>query len=373
RMFAAQVESIRNAYDIQPGGADLACFPLFGLFNSAMGVTTVFPQMDFSRPASADPQRLLAAAEDWRVTQAFASPAVWDRLSAHCQSTGDSIATLRSVFSCGAPVPARVLERTLHCVHPEARMHTPYGATESLPVSTIEAREVLDETAAATIDGRGVCVGRRFASVEWRVIEISDVALPSLEDAQEVPRGTVGELIVKAPQVSPRYVSTGPDLQGAASHRAGDDATANRLSKIHDGSAVWHRIGDVGYLDEQDRFWYCGRKSHRVRTVRGDRFTTPFEGPVNATPGVRRSALVGLGEPGRQICAMVIELESGANPAELVAALRDAASRHPILSEVEQWFVHPGLPVDVRHNSKINREELTRWANAQLASRQEPA
>ena len=150
RMFDTQVEEIRSAYDIQPGGIDLACFPLFALFNAAMGVTTVMPEMDFSRPATADPKKLLAAANDWQVTQAFASPAVWRVLSQHCGKTGERIKSLQQVFSCGAPVSADVLQATLACVGAGAKMHTPYGATECLPISTIEAAEVLRETAAQT-------------------------------------------------------------------------------------------------------------------------------------------------------------------------------------------------------------------------------
>ena len=144
-MFVTQVDEIQTMYDIAPGEIDMSCFPLFGLFNSAMGVTTVLPEMDFSRPATANPKKLLAAANDWKITQSFASPAVWDKLSEHCQETAQQIKTLRNVFSCGAPIPARLLERTLLCVSPDAQMHTPYGATECLPVATIEAREVLDE------------------------------------------------------------------------------------------------------------------------------------------------------------------------------------------------------------------------------------
>jgi len=157
QMFDTQSAEIQRAYDIHPGGADLACFPLFGLFNSAMGVTTVFPDMDFSRPAKADPRKLLAAACDWQVSQAFASPAVWKKLSAYCEQHGERIPSLRKVLSCGAPVPAQVLRQTLSVVADGANMHTPYGATECLPVATIEASEVLGETSEATDRGAGIC------------------------------------------------------------------------------------------------------------------------------------------------------------------------------------------------------------------------
>src|SRR5262249_43556977 len=72
RMFDTQVSEIQSVYGIELAGIDLSCFPLFALFNSAMGVTTVFPDIDFSRPAVASPLKLIDAAKDWQVTQAFA-------------------------------------------------------------------------------------------------------------------------------------------------------------------------------------------------------------------------------------------------------------------------------------------------------------
>jgi acyl-CoA synthetase (AMP-forming)/AMP-acid ligase II len=369
-MFLTQADEIRQHYGIQPGGADLACFALFGLFNSAMGVTTVFPKMDFSRPAAADPRQLLAAAHDWRVTQAFASPAVWSKLSQYCADHDERIPTLRKVFSCGAPVPADVLRRTLACVHPEAQMHTPYGATESLPVASISAREVLGETASETDRGAGVCVGRKFDSLQWRVIRISDEPIASLDDTEQLPTGEIGELIVRGPQVSPAYVT------GGQRH--------NARAKISDGDAVWHRLGDVGYFDEQGRFWYCGRKSQRVRHRNGMLFTVPIESVFNTLPNIRRTALVGVGEAEQQEPVLIIEC---IRPDPL-AGRGDALWKkwREIEPRIEQlWYgkslersneesftsfpavlVHPQLPVDVRHNSKINREALAAWAAKKL-------
>ncbi|WP_246133810.1 fatty acid CoA ligase family protein [Lacipirellula limnantheis] len=363
QMFDTQAAEIQRQYGIVPGGADLACFALFGLFNSAMGVTTIFPRMDFSRPASADPIELLAAANDWQVTQAFASPAVWDLLSRHCKATGERIPTLRKVFSCGAPVPATLLERTLSMVHPKAEMHTPYGATESLPVATIESREVLGETAGRTRLGAGVCVGRKVDSIEWQIVRISDEPITSLEDAEQLPRGEIGELIVRGPQVSPTYV--------VAIQRAAELGVAkhNSLSKICDGDAIWHRMGDVGYLDESGRFWYCGRKAHRVETAEGTLYTECVEAIFNAHPDIARTALVGLGERGKQVPWVFFQQHSHFT---WTGSERDEDEVEDELKELGQQFLHTRslkyfsqferMPMDVRHNSKILRENLVEWA-----------
>lgn len=345
--FVTQLTEIERMYGLAPGGVDLACFPLFGLFNVALGITTILPEMDFSRPASADPAKLLAAANKWRVTQSFASPAVWDRLSAYCQEAGETIPTLREVFSCGAPVPAEVIRRTLACVAPEARLHTPYGATESLPVSTIEAAEILAGTDEATAQGRGVCVGLRVESIEWRVIEITDNPIATIDDARELPQGEIGELVVRGPQVSRRYL-TSPWMT----------ADPNALSKIADDESVWHRIGDVGYFDPDGRFWYCGRKSQRVVTPDGTLFTEQVEGIANSHPAVKKSALVGVdGVP-----VLIVELRENASVDDAEAQLLALLQEHDVSRQVARVVRHPKLPTDIRHNAKIQRERLAEWA-----------
>jgi olefin beta-lactone synthetase len=378
RMFDTQVAEIQSTYGIEPAGVDLACFPLFALFNAAMGVTTVMPEMNFSRPASVNPHKLSAAANDWRATQAFASPAVWRVLSEHCARTGERINSLRQVFSCGAPVPADVLRATLACVGPGAKMHTPYGATECLPVSTIEAAEVLDETAARTDQGAGVCVGRKFDSIEWRVIRITDDPIATIHDVEELPAGEIGELIVRGPQVSPQYV-TRTDANPAAKIGTAEGARysvkttkyAGNSDKGADSSiTVWHRTGDVGYFDQSGRFWYCGRKSQRVQTPRGTLYTEQVEAIFNRHPFVLRAALVGVGSRGRQQPVVVYEPRY-VNPSfacrDLPNELRQLALQRDGTSQITIFLRRSSLPVDVRHNSKINRELLATWATRGIA------
>jgi acyl-CoA synthetase (AMP-forming)/AMP-acid ligase II len=380
RMFDTQVSEIQSMYDIEPGRVDLGCFPLFALFNSAMGVTTVFPDMDFSRPATADPKKLIAAANDWRVTQAFASPAVWRAVGDHCEKTGERIASLGHIFSCGAPVPASVVRKTLACVATGARMHTPYGATECLPVSTIEVSDILNKTAQRTDEGAGVCVGRSFDSIDWRVIRITDEPVASIEDAKELEAGEIGELIVRGPQVSPCYLTRtesnatskiadcGTQRELAAGYSKGQSEIRNPKSEI----GPWHRMGDVGYLDEEGRFWYCGRKAHRVETADGMLFTECVEGIFNSSFKGPRSALVGVGPRGRQTPVLVVERDLKRLTKIRQQQILDFARSQPSTRLIKTILFHPKLPVDVRHNAKIIREHLATWAERQLRNHQPP-
>jgi acyl-CoA synthetase (AMP-forming)/AMP-acid ligase II len=386
--FDRQVSEIRDRYGIELGEIDLPCFPLFGLFNAAMGVTTVIPRMDFSRPARVDPRNIVEAIEQWQVTQSFASPAVWKRVGPYCRKRGVRLNSLQRVMSAGAPVPAPVLEPMKAAIHPDGEVHVPYGATEALPVATIGAFEVLSQTWPLTEQGRGVCVGRKFPGIDWRVIRIGDGAIASIDDAEELPPGKIGELIVRGAVVTTEYV-TRPEanaLAKIADLECGDSSphsisnapatellveTALKTKAVtsYRTPSFWHRMGDCGYLDEQDRFWFCGRMSQRVVTQDCVLYTIPVEARFNLLSGIARSALVGVGPPGRQQPAIVLEIARGGDPRQLLAELRGAMRQ----TGVRHLLVYPrSLPVDVRHNAKIGREQLAAWAEVQLCRNRSP-
>ncbi len=354
-MFDAQVELLRDRFDIERGEVDLPGFPLFGLFNAAMGVTTVVPDMNPTKPADVDPTRIIQHVEDWSVTQAFGSPAMWNRIGRYCDEHGTTFPTLKRILSAGAPVPNHVLERmSKTLVRDGADMLTPYGATEALPVAVTSATEVLSSTADLTRQGRGTCVGRLFHHVECRIVDVTEGPIEHVRDATEMPPGEVGEILVKSPSATRLYL---------------DDATATANAKVADDDGFWHRMGDVGYLDDEGRLWFCGRKAHIVETEQGRMLTVPCEAILNEHPDVYRTALVGVGEKPRQQPVAVVELEPGVPAAEwsrIEAELLERAAANEITRPVETFLHHPALPVDTRHNVKINRELLAGWAASKL-------
>ncbi|MEM6691302.1 MAG: fatty acid CoA ligase family protein [Planctomycetota bacterium] len=349
--FHAQVDLIRERYDIHKGGRDLACFPLFGLFDAVMGVTTIIPDMDPTRPAEVNPRRLAEAAAQWECDQAFGSPALWNTVVRWAKQNRfeQPFPTLRRVLSAGAPVPAETLGALRQLLHEEAEIHTPYGATEALPIASIEARPVIAETGPAAAKGKGVCVGNRFDQVDWRVIEINDNPIEEIESAKELPRGKIGELMVTGPMVTKKYVVR---------------ADQNSAHKVRDGERIWHRMGDVGYLDSHNRFWFCGRKTHRV-VGQKTWFTVPCESIINQHSRVYRSALIGLGEKPNQSPMIVVEPikehwpKTERDRQKLLEELLDLAKRNPITMKIDDIrLASRPLPVDIRHNSKIFREKI---------------
>ncbi len=349
-VFDAQVRMIRDTYGIQPGEIDLPTFPLFALFDPALGMTSVLPKMDFRFPARAEPAELVRAITTHGCTMMFGSPALLDNLGRYGVEKGIKLPTLKRVLSAGAPMRNDVLERMTKLLEGNAQVFTPFGATESLPVASIGSREVLEETATGAAAGQGVCVGKPVVGMTVRIIGISDAPIAQWSDALLAPPSEIGEITVRGPVVTREYY-------------ARPEQTA--LAKIQEGDEIVHRMGDVGYFDAQGRLWMCGRKSHRVVTQERTHFTVPVEEVLNQHPQVRRTALIGLGERGQQQPLVLVEREPGGKSGDdvVLTELRALAGKVPLTAQLQRFEIFPGVfPVDARHNAKIEREKLTRWA-----------
>ncbi|MEG3192192.1 olefin beta-lactone synthetase [Lysobacter sp. D1-1-M9] len=354
RHFVAQIGMLGEAFGIAPGGVDLPTFPPFALFDPALGLTSVIPDMDPTRPARADPRKLHDAITRFGVDQLFGSPALMGVLAAH----GMPLEGVKRVMSAGAPVPPETVARLRELLPDDAQLWTPYGATECLPVAVIEGRE-LQATRTATERGAGTCVGRAVAPNEVRIIGIDDAPIAQWSDGLLVDAGVIGEITVAGPTVTDSYFNR--------------DA-ATRLAKIGERGAdgeerVVHRMGDVGYLDGEGRLWFCGRKSHRVETAQGPLYTEQVEPVFNTHPQVRRTALVGVGTAGMQLPVLCVELAEGVPRGEwrrIEGELRGIGAAFAHTARIGRFLRHPGFPVDIRHNAKIGREKLALWASKRV-------
>ena len=357
-IFAAQVELLRQTYGIQPGEIDLATFPLFALFAPALGMTAIIPDMDATRPAQVDPRKIIEAVEVWGVTNLFGSPALLNRVGRFGVEHKIKLPSLRRVISAGAPVSAAILERFGTMLSPGVQIHTPYGATEALPVCSIGSTEILTQTRVRTDAGEGVCVGCPVAGMEVAIIRICDEPIVAWTDDLVLARGQIGEIVVRGPVVTRNY-----------DHRP--EATALAKIAVSEDGSFYHRMGDLGYLDDSGRLWFCGRKSHRVSTANGDLYTIPCEAVFNTHPHVRRTALVGVGPPGKARPVLCVERsESGREIPwkELETELLALGASCPHTQAIQTLLCYPrSFPVDIRHNAKIFREKLAVWAARKLA------
>jgi acyl-CoA synthetase (AMP-forming)/AMP-acid ligase II len=355
RQVRAQIQVIRQAYSMTAADRIVAAFAPFALYGPALGISSAVPATDVTKPGTLTAAALAEAAHAIQATVVFASPAALTNvlataadLSAAQQS---ALAGVRLLMSAGAPVPAPLLRR-LTSVLPNADMHTPYGMTEGLPLTDISLTEI-----EAAGDGDGVCVGRPLPGVELLLAPLDQTGVAGTELIDTV--GITGEIWVRAEHIRDRYDTRWLLDQAAAAHPG------------------WHRTGDVGALDDAGRLWVQGRIVHVLSTPDGPVTPVGMEqrvqqrlakelagdaaaGSLGSSPAV---AVVGVGPVGTQQVVVVL---TGPGGPLASTAQRDAA-RAAAGGPVAAVLVRKSLPVDIRHNSKIDRVEVANWAGTVLA------
>lgn len=325
--FNAQVTALRDTYGYRSGQVDVAAFPPFSLFDAALGITSVIPDLDAANMAATRPEAIADAITQHGAQNVFGSPVIWRKFAPWAAERGLSFPTVERLMIAGASVPPPLVAQ-LRSLLPNGDVGTPYGATEALPVAAVWGKDLVERFAEKSAAGRGTCVGKPAAGIEVRILRASSEPVSAVDAAEWLPDGEVGEICVSGPVVTTLYL---------------DNADANELSKIPiDEDSVWHRMGDLGYRDTEGNLWLCGRKAEAV----GPNYTDCIEGIFN--PFCGRTALVGVnGEPW-----LVVE-----GPRDEAIAKRVMES-----TLVRGVLFHPAFPVDKRHNSKIHRKTLAAWA-----------
>jgi len=352
--FFEQSNVLQSIYQFKKGDIDLPTFPLFALFSGAFGMTSIVPDMNPTKPASVDPLKILSIVEKFGIVNSFGSPALWETITRYCKNAQNPIANVKRILIAGAPVSGKLLKNFDSIVDKNCKIYTPYGATEALPVASIERNEVLNETWEQTQKGLGVCVGKPVPGMKVKIIKITDSPIQSWSNELEIPQGIIGEIIVQSPWVTKSYFNK---------------SKANELAKINDGDLFWHRMGDVGYIDTEGRIWFCGRKNHRVVCKSETLFTIPCEGIFNQVRNVKRSALVGIGEKGEQRPVLAVEIDDSLpqkNEEEIKVELLKIGSDFDLTKNINDILFCKSFPVDIRHNAKIFREKLAVWAEKKL-------
>ncbi len=361
-MFEAQISVLKNDYGIAHGERDLATFPLFSLFGPALGMASIVPDMDASKPITANPDSLFAAIEQYQCTNMFVNPALIERLgqAGTQRHKPHTLPSIKRVISAGAPATISSISCFSKMLKNGVEVLNSYGATESLPLTMIGSDRLM-QTTDITDNGGGICVGQPVDGVDIAIIEITDDPITTWDETLRLPVNQIGEIVVKGPMVSRAYY-----------HR--DHATVQ--AKITDGAdTVRHRMGDLGYLDENGQLWMCGRKAHRVEanrvTVASDRlpyFSIPCERIFNTHSSVKRTALVGIERNGETVPLLCVELNKGTTLTDdtarntFFAELKTIGAKYQQTVGIVDFLIHPDFPVDIRHNAKIFREKLAVWA-----------
>jgi acyl-coenzyme A synthetase/AMP-(fatty) acid ligase len=359
RQLAAMRDTVAETFGIRSGSRLVAGFAPFALLGPALGAVSVTPAMDVTAPRTLTARALADAAAAINVNVVFASPAALRNvLATRAGVTRRGLQALDGVevlLSAGAPVPEPLLAEVQRLL-PRASLHTPYGMTEALPVTDISLEQIqaADGDAAAGIvagSGNGVCVGKPVHGARVAVLPLA--ANGTASGSQPVTdAGVTGEILVSAAHVKNAY---------------------DRLWLIQQECASlpgWHRTGDVGHFDAAGRLWVEGRLAHVVTVPNAVVTPVGAEQAIERLDCVRLAAITGVGPAGTQAVVAVVETEPPARKAgpaapQLAGRVRRAALEAGV--HVSAVLTVPEQPTDIRHNAKIDRTRLSRWAARVLA------
>ncbi|MDR1759793.1 MAG: AMP-binding protein [Fibrobacter sp.] len=351
RFLAAQHYALSHHLVYTPDDADLPVFPIFSLNNIASGVRTVLPAINLAQPAATDAATLLEQFRTESVTCATLSPWLFREMGAYCERRGITLDNIRRLVTGGAPVSRDEL-RTMQKVAPNAEILVLYGSTEVEPIAHISARELLSFPSRAESDPEwvdaGVNVGRLDPGLQAKFLKIGEIPASLSKDEEweplEVQTGEVGELVVSGEHVCRSYFR---------------DPEAVRRAKIIDGQGnVWHRTGDLGYLDKAGNLWLVGRVHNVIRHISGYRYPVRAEMVLRKLPFVEKAAFLGMPQDrDYEACWCVLQTKSGAPDEETCRSeVRRILSKNGILYD-HIVFV-PEIPMDARHHSKVQYHEL---------------
>ena len=331
RQLYAQRDALQKTYNIIPTDTFVAAFAPFALYGPALGIATGLADMDVTSPGTLTAVALDDACRRVGATMVFASPAALANVVRTASADVEHLGKVRLVMSAGAPVPIKTLQEvSLLC--PLAELHTPYGMTEILPVADVSLTDLI-----RIGTGHGVCVGKPVSGCDVRIDH------------------ETSELLVSAP-----WMSAGYDSLWLTQHNA------RPVVSTGGHSVTWHRTGDVGHIDSEGNVWIEGRLVHVIHTSHGPIAPVPLEIAVEALPNVVRVAAVGVGPTDVQQIVIVVEtLNKTEGPAdgELTRAVRTALAPLTIASV---WATK-NLPVDIRHNSKIDRTAVSKQMSVILS------
>ena len=335
-IFNAQVNKLKTLFNLGPSEVDLPGFPLFSLFTITMGMTSAIPSMDPSQPAKANAEYLVKNINDNQATFIAGSPAIWKNLAEYCKAHNITLPSVKYLVMFGAPIPLS-LHEAFNDILPNGDTYTPYGATECLPVANISGSEIQGPIKEKMLKGLGTCVGFPAPDTKIKIINITDEVIQNEDDFTPMAEYKLGEITVLSRSVTPEYIGM-PEKTAEAKIKA-------------NSRGLWHRMGDVGYLDSKGRLWFCGRKSHRIKLANKVLPTIPVETIINQIPGVRKSALIcPLSEP-------IIVIEGKRSP-RLEKLIKDKMRDDERLKDIKGIAFMNSFPVDVRHNIKIDRLKI---------------
>lgn len=330
----SQYEVLKDTLHLVPKETNLATLPIFALVNLAAGVTTLIPDANLRKPGHINPNPVFKQIQKLKPTTAVGSPAFFERLltSSDCHQ----LQNLTHLYTGGAPVYPSLLKR-LQKVMPKSNVVAVYGSTESEPIAEFIFSQIGNDIIEDMQKGKGLFAGRVVEKIECKILNFFKYKIKPVCTANELEAicsqtNEPGEIVVSGKHVLSGYLNGEGDEE----------------NKIKVNGQVWHRTGDVGKFDEKGQLWLLGRCSAVVNDDKGVLFPFAVEVAIKESFAVKNVALCAF--EGKRL--LIVENSNEIEKNIAFQKMKDSFSINQI--------IHMEIPLDKRHNAKIDYGELNK-------------
>ena len=329
-LLVSAMGSAATGYLVRPGAHYLHAAPMFHVADLAGWCSVMLLGGSHVMIRAFEPTAVLSAIERHQVTDVLLVPLMIQAI-VDSPALGDyDLSSLRSLLYGASPIAEAVLERAMKAF-PNALFTQAYGMTELAPVATLlspddHRRDDLLRSA-----------GRAAPHCEVRIVDGEDA---------EVPRGTVGEIVVRGPQVMLGYWNKPSETAEA----------------VRNG---WMHTGDGGYMDDQGYVFIADRIKDMIVTGAENVYSVEVERAIARHPAVAQCAVIGVPDPdwGERVHAVVV-----LKPGEHAVGDEDLRAHVKTLiagyKAPRSWEFVDALPVSGA--GKVLKRELRRdyWGDA---------
>jgi len=355
KMLNATMSLMESVLNLCSESLLLSTFPFFMILSPALGLRQIIPSLNSIQSPKIDPRMIIESIWDHGITHLLMTPTQLMVLENFLRDAGIFLHSIQRILSWGEAYPAEELQKFHYFVNNSSQVFPVYGIAEAPLVTTLGSHEIVSETQIKTERGFGLCQGKIITDMDMKIIEVSDRPIDNWSDDLMIEGSNIGELVVKGEAVSNKYANS---------------VKADALTKIPDGKNMWHRTGDVGWIDSNGYFWFCGRKKDRIIISEDETlYTIPCEAVFMRHQRVHRCIIVGVGPVPYQTPVLIIELapgDSGKYISTLTHELMDLAQAYPHTGNIKNILFRKRFPVHPIFHQKINRKQLTVWAAKKL-------
>lgn len=262
-----------HVFRSRQGSRCLHAAPMFHLAGlTAWGVTTLLGGTHVVVPRF-EPNAVLSAVESHQVTDIALVPTMVQAIVDYPGLAALDLSSLRAILYGGSPIPKPLLERA-GAAMPQVAFTQAYGMTELAPVATLLGPE--DHAIAGLLQS----AGRAAPNCEVCIVDEAGV---------EVPRGTIGEVIVRGGNVMLGYWNK----------------PAETAEALRDG---WMHTGDGGRMDEDGYVFIVDRIKDMIVTGGENVYSVEVESAIARNPAVAQCAVIGVPDPdwGERVHAVVV-------------------------------------------------------------------